>query len=346
MSTEKVKCDELYTTTFATALKELKENQEWIVRYKKYSDVILNTKEAYKDARRKFGYPKNLDIYLSVSLITLGKTKNYDVRHNGQSVATLSSKTNNKGTNVFIKPKTKNNTCYYPTYLEELRNISGSIEWKNSAGAKLFRKFFADSSKRKDGNWEHNIESQLLRQFSLKKSKGKHLTLIQPVELCGERFQMPTPFGACKAKDGTVTYAGKGKRKGKGGGIDILARQGTGKGTHLTVIEVKDENKKNEPPEKAIAQAIAYAIFLRTLLRTKDAAPASWWKLFGFNGKIPQKLKIKVVVAMPYKKDSDTSFAKESLKFELSGDSLELHYIYFNIDDNNIITGVEATSLR
>jgi hypothetical protein len=99
-----------------------------------------------------------------------------------------------------------------------------------------------------------------LTEFS---GKGKQIKKIKPVRYQGIRFGMPTPLGASDHKK--LKYSGF-----RGGEIDILARTGRGRATYLTVIEVKDENKQNEPPKDALKQAIKYAVFIRELLRSES----------------------------------------------------------------------------
>lgn len=135
------------------------------------------------------------------------------------------------------------------------------------------------------------------------------------------RFQMPSPIKASKAKNGInfIKYSGQ-----YGGGIDILARVGNGKGTKLAVLELKDSYSKNEPPEKVMHQAITYAVFIRELLRSECGE--KWWKFFGFGGDIPKKLEIKAIVVMQYYPNADTSFG--GAKLPIGNDVLKLGYIY------------------
>ena len=173
----------------------------------------------------------------------------------------------------------------------------------------------------------------MLSEFA--KSTNKALLNIKPVMLESIFFPMPTPISA--SKKGDARYVGN------GGGIDILARTGTGGqyGTFLCVIEVKDENNRKEPPAIVIKQAIKYATFVRELLRSD--ARESWWRLFGFGGAIPKKLLIHAICAMP---DDiiDMDFAGKII--EIEQDEIRLDYIYFKAqkEDKNIIESV-ITSL-
>ena len=130
--------------------------------------------------------------------------------------------------------------------------------------------------------------------FSKKRGIDKILCNIQPVKLAGiARFQMPTPLSAAKIKE--VKFIGP-----AGGGIDIISRIGAGSATKLCIMELKDENKPDEPPAKVILQGLAYAVFIKELLRSESGA--EWWKIFGFSGKLPEQLELYVICVMPSKK--------------------------------------------
>ena len=174
----------------------------------------------------------------------------------------------------------------------------------------------------------------LLTEFSKKSGKDKVLCNIQPVKLANvARFQMPTPLRASNIKK--VEYACS-----YGGGIDILSRIGKGKATKLCIMEIKDENIAIEPPVKVIQQSLAYATFIRELLRSESGQ--EWWKIFGFSGKIPEQLELYVACVMPSIDNNDTSFANEIIK--TAKDSFHLHCIYFQEKDNKIVDIV--TSLK
>ncbi len=333
---------QLYLDTMNRVIDMLVTNQdEWIPRYQKYAQTIRGVNDVIRQTKLRFGLSPNHDIYLPVSKALKAKESDvtFDIRHKGQSVAELHIRT----AGVFVRFRTDQNMRCYIEYPPILHNIpeSKDHEWHEKEAA-AFRKYFAGPAIRTNRNLEHHFEAQLLKQFSM--SGNKLLRGIQPVKLCGMRFQMPTPLMASNAKDGDVKYS-----KESGGGIDILARQGLGNGVRLTVIELKDESVRSEPPEKAIAQAIAYATFIRQLLRSPDASADEWWKLFGFSRTLPDKLKFRVVIAMPTGKHNDCSFAKETITFPAynnhPNDLMELHCLYFDVDDAKTITRISSTSL-
>jgi hypothetical protein len=140
---------------------------------------------------------------------------------------------------------------------------------------------------------------------------------------------MPTPLYASNITN--IKYA-----KSAGGGIDILSRIGKSNKTKLCIMELKDENTAKEPPEKVILQSLAYATFIRELLRSDSGQ--KWWKIFGFGGKIPRQLELYVASVMPSRenmREKDRSFADVIIK--TGEDSFHLDYIYFHVVANKIV---------
>ena len=140
---------------------------------------------------------------------------------------------------------------------------------------------------------------------------------------------MPTPLYPSAIKN--IKYV-----KSSGGGIDILSRIGKSNTTKLCIMELKDENTTQEPPKKVILQGLAYATFIRELLRSESGQ--EWWKIFGFGGKLPRQLELYVVSVMPSREntdENDRSFADVIIK--TGEDSFHLDYIYFHEVDNKLV---------
>ncbi len=173
---------------------------------------------------------------------------------------------------------------------------------------------------------EHAHESNVLH---LMKGNSPYFNAITPVLLEGAFFQMTTPFMGSKSKDNLVEYAAG---KGKGGGIDILARKKYGAKNELCVIEIKDKYESGEEPIKAIKQAIAYAGFLMRLIQAEYGE--MWLKYFGINSS-KEKCNINAVIAMPYKlnkrslTDEDTVFDGMVLDAG-EGCTITLNYMYYD----------------
>lgn len=308
----------------------LESNDEWLERYKGYAEAISTNKNSIKINSKNFHEWTPLNFYLSISKGKIAKkTLTLDLRYRGQNVATL--KSNKTGITISTKNQKNNNERDFRCTIE-----LNDVAWR-SEEAKKFRQFFSEGPKRltttdNKGNEEHNIESLIVTEIAKSSSVDKQILGIQPVDFENFRISMKTPISA--SKKNKLKYS-----KQSGGSIDILARSGQGKGTYLTVIEVKDENNKKEPPLTALKQAIRYAVFIRELLRSEIGN--DWYKLFGFNKDVPEKLRIRVACAMP-DNDPDKSFAKKELLIE--NDILECHYIYFKYDkENNQLTDFQTS---
>ena len=300
-------------------------NTEWVLRYSDYASDIDGNLDNITTVRKSFHEWNPLKLYLNVSNAKIAKAKvRFNVRYLGQAVADIEGSS-------FLKISTKK----YDT--KSLRDFGCNIAlhdtlWR-SPSATAFRNFFkSHQASFNKGNEEHRLESLLISELS--KTKDKLLFKIKPITISGLRFPMPTPLKASNHK--SISYAGY-----SGGGIDIFARTGIGRDTHLCVIELKDQNTLKEPPKEAIKQALAYTKFIRELLRSPSGK--EWYKLFGFSGDVPKKLIIYAACAMPNGKNNDSSFAKQ--KLNLGGeDEVVLHYIYFDEFNNkitNIITSIE-----
>ena len=322
--------------TIEDARKLLKENQ-WVDKYKKYAEILLSKEEGSEKRRKNFREWAPLYFYTCISLAAeAGNRLVLDVRYMGQNVARLTCGENGQAT-ISTKGSDYNYDANNRGHFECKIPLDHE-DWKGKEAA-AFRKHFRDREQvrndGKKGNAEHNIESLLLTEFS-KRGEDKALRGIQPVRFAGIRFAMPTALSASKG----LRLAEK-----KGGGVDILARVGSGRHTRLCVIEVKDEYDAKEPPQKVLQQAVAYAVFIRELLRS-EAGPL-WWRLFGFRGEMPAPLTLYAACAMPTQgssgKPDDESFA--GTRLDVGGDSIECHYIYFNKAGDNASLQSLKTSL-
>lgn len=301
--------------------KLLSDNEEWKKRYNKYAVKTLGNIDFIKEQRKKFNEFKPLHLYISLTNAYTSKNSlKLDVRYRGQTVASLTAKNND----VRLSTKNYNNSNSNNFGYESQIN---NKDWR-SKEAQNFRKFFKNRKNTRNNinkkNEEHNIESLLLSQFSKRNRDEKLLTKIQPIKIGGIRFGMPSPLRASISND--IGYSGK-----QGGGIDILSRTGIGKATYLTVFELKYENKSKESPKNALVQAIKYAVFIRELLRSESGE--KWYKIFGFKRKLSEKIKIRVVCAMP-DDNPDTSFENEI--YEIGNDEIECHYLYFKYDGREV----------
>ena len=311
----------------------LKENTGWRTRWAGYASNIRDSKPNIEEVRKRFRERPPLRVYLNITSAQKAKSSvNFDLRYRGQNVAKLKGCKDGKH-----KLSTKG---YYERNQRYFRcNIRLSDEAWDGKKAGEFRKFFKDHDRKripnastKKKNVEHRLESQFLTEFSTLEHKA--IRNIKPVRFCGVRFPMPTPIIA--SKHAVPSYPGYGAKNDKGGGIDILARIGSGGlATRLCIMELKDENSPSEPPALVMTQAVAYATFIRELLRSD--AGQDWWELFEFGGKIPESLELYAACVMPSVYKNDDSFG--NMEFNISkNDTIKLHFLYFTEKEDGRIT--------
>lgn len=286
----------------------LEENrQEWEPRYKRYIEDIATAEKKYSET--EFRLPKNLRLYNSIS--SVGKL-GYDVRYAGQSIAEIKFENGD----IWLQVKDMSKRFEFPV------EPSMSYKW-DSAEANQFRSYFKKCEKTDlASSRERHIEQLLLNDMA----ESQSFINIEPVRLLDAYFQMPTPFAASKA---VPHYSGK-----DGGGIDILARVGHGRGVKPCVIELKDGNTNQEPQSHVMKQAVIYATFIAYLLRSDIAD--KWWNVFRFNIDIPKSLVIPVVTLMPLpaEKPEDEIIGGFTVG-GLDDVTLECHSIYYEKLDGN-----------
>lgn len=333
--------DAYYQETIARVQHLLKKNTKWKGDYKKYIEQINSLKTSFDEAYNQFDVPKPFQLYMPLSMVVNESTSRrtfFELRFHGQSVAKIIVYKDNmvalrvKKTNAIYKVLRSAGMEQEAEYLCKLftgTEAKSEYYWRG-AEAKEFRRIYAtleevlktNNKIRLKGQPEHEMEDALLANFSQKSSDGKELTYIQPVTMLDGKafFQMPTPIIASNVIKGIDKLA---YSKRNLSGIDILARKGRGSGTKLFVFELKH---KHRHPEKAICQAIAYATFLRELLRCDCGQ--DWWRFFGFGGNIPNALDIKAVIAMPNESGACTAFGGKELSLRDSRDKISLEYFY------------------
>jgi hypothetical protein len=304
----------------------LEENSEWIGRFKDYAGEIQANLQFIKKHRIAFHALSPMKVYLtSTNARQASKTHlTLSLRYLGHKVADL---TVAKKLTINTSKYDVNNALCFGSHIK-LKNA----DWR-SAEARNFRKHFltypsisAACPSRED---EHRYESRLLTEFE--KSTDKALPNIQPVEIKGIRFPMPTPLRACDQP--IVEYA----KNFIGGNIDIFCRTGLGTGNKLCVFELKDENKKGskEPPRKVVKQAIAYATFIVNLLRSESGL--DWWHILRESDrskKVPDRLVIHAACLMPSNCNEYHSF--DGITVNVGKDRILLNSVYFSGPDESI----------
>jgi hypothetical protein len=254
--------------------------QEFEQRIQGWADNLKGMKEEVKKSRSQFRAWKPLDVYVSHSLVREGR---FSIRFFGQEVAKLKI-LGGKKTLIVEKRHFDHNAKYF-----QLKSLQpGEYGWEKEARG--FRKDFKNlphsGNRTKTGIEELKLEWLFLREMSKRSIENKFsgkLAYIQPVMMASCPFQMPLPLGG----------SGGGPKKGDGH-VDILARRRrkeNGK-VVLSLWELKDVGKLAE----AVKQAYIYAVTMLLMLRSPSGK--QWWDIFGFNGRLPERLEVEGVVAV------------------------------------------------
>lgn len=278
----------------------------------KWAKQLMENRQKIDEAVKLFHKWSPLEVYLPVSR-AMKKSVTFSIRYQGQEVAILKV---NKEVRISISEKTAKNNSKHFNYKEE-----GEFQWRGERGA-AFRDYFVKlGPEYKCRIHEHRIESDFLKQMSFgNKSKFEGtLSNIQPVMLAGCPFQFPLPISG-----------NSGTPKAVRGNIDILARRGIGKGTKISIWELK----KPGHPGKAIEQSYIYAVTLLKMLRSKSGK--IWYQdIIGFKSDIPQRLSIEVVVSVSIEDKQKVKFLEKVLKFiennelQIENDSIKFCIAYY-----------------
>lgn len=322
--------------SFAERVQKLLRNDTgWQDLYAGYAADLLAGKDQLARDRKAIGGLKELwPLYCYVSID--GVRKGYfDLRFLGQNVGRI--KVKNGVPWLTVDKKTDQSSREYYGY--KLGPIIRK-RW-DAEDAQAFRDHYlslAEDLTKLPRQKEHMVESALFSELEKEKGDGKTLKFIQPFRGApGVRLHMKTALsasGCSKSPQKDPTLA----NKGNGGDIDVFCRRRTSNRTRLTVIEVKDENKSEEPFHLVIRQAIAYAVFIRELARSKSGP--DWKKLWGMENQPweTEGFTINAVAAMPKGETTDFPFAKMKLELksedpEGPSDWIELHYMAFLGED-------------
>lgn len=274
---------------------------------------------ALPSARQKFYEWYPLKLYISYTTATQSRIT-FSLRYLGQQVATLQVKANDA---VYIKIPPK--TAAANTRLCGI-SLTGEYPWKG-AEAQAFRKHFRclehcdyyDAVKSE----EHHIESEFLRNMKdpTRSKFGGTLRGIQPVTLGGLPFQFPVPISG-----------NTGVPKPTKGNIDILARRGAGKGTKISVWELK----RPTITAHAIEQAYIYSVTLLKMLRTPQSGDFWYRDIIGFGCKVPGNLAIESVVAVSIADDRNRKLFEKKLRafksanpLSMGNDKITLHIVHY-----------------
>lgn len=314
----------------------LNNKNEWYEKYFCYAIKLIDNEQNIRERRKEFRKWGPLQVYTTIGSV-IKNSSNFDIRYLGQSVATISV-TENKGPKATtatgertVKLSTENKVDTNKKYFDYDRLIKNE-DW-NSPVAKEFREYFKNIKNRQPRQREHMLENRILGEFEKSTADNKAFRWIQPVSFAGCRFHMKTAIKG-SAKEKLISK--------NGGEIDVFCRQKVGNNIRLSIVEVKDENIVSESLEITMKQAIAYAVFIRELVRSSNENGRAWLKIWGIsdetiNKQINNPLELNAIVAMPYKRDETPDFSGQFV--QLGEDKIYLHYMLAkNIDKSDVMS--------
>lgn len=306
----------------------------WEPIYLRYANSVIHNTEKYGKHSRCFKVDSPLFAYSSLGkVMSDSNTSVFDLRFAGQSVGTLKV---DKSKQVTLTVSDSQAQYAKNNFKFENSIPFKDVLWKTDKKANDFRLFYYDQTSTERiaiKSEEHRIENFLLKEFGKEKRElEKKLCNIKPVRLGGKFFQLTTPLKGSKHEP----VISINKRGGAtGGGIDILARvKHEYFNFRIAIIELKDENKKEESQELVMQQALIYATFIAHLLRSRSGD--NWWNIFRENFKkrsiVPSHLDLDVVTLMPegLSQEGDLS----TIELEELNTTLHLYTLYYSKDEN------------
>jgi hypothetical protein len=248
----------------------------------RWAESVQASIHAIETSSKQFREWRPLRFYLSVGQAAAAAGRSgveYSVRFRGQEVATLRVGATRQ---LRCSPKHQENNLRY----FKIQKSPNACEW-GSADAVAFRRAFRDLESAKTvlsvRSPEHSVETRFIEEMLGNSSKfANSFRDIQPVGIAGFPFQCPVPLSASG-----------GSPKPTRGNIDILARRGRGRGTKLSVWELKAPRALAH----AVEQAYIYAVTLALMLRAPGGL--AWYHTFGFSSAtLPTRLALEAVVAV------------------------------------------------
>ena len=291
------------------------EEQE--AKSRKWVKELIDSRERLMAAGKKFHQWEPLQVYLSVAQAQIPRVS-FSLRYQGQNVANLV--VNDVPQLRIDKQTAKTNQSYFGVNTE-----AGTFPWRGP-DAKQFREDFKKVPSDMRGRIpEHRIESEFLKQMADRTSKKFDGTLkgIQPVLLADCPFQLPLPISGNTGKPET----------GKGS-IDIVARRRVGNQIRISIWELK----RPGVTAHAIEQAYIYGVTLIKMLRSIESGKLWYRDIFGFTGKMPDKLTIECVVAVSLPERSKPAFAEKLRRFvkedslQVGIDTIKLYVAHYSED--------------
>ena len=229
------------------SLKTMEQSKDWNKTYEEQQKILTENKQLLDQFYKSIKNYEHLQFYLVEVSPAEDNIFTVQARYKGQPIATISI-TKDGATTITTNDEGNKKTYGCDIQLKE-KNLNDKDTIK-------FVEFFSKDIKPKVKIDEKaHIESMLLAEFGKTSSATKLLTGIQPIKYSNLYFQIPVTLNP----------------KEETNFINVLTRTKVRK---LTIIEPLTENTT---PEKVLESATTKAIFLCSLLHTKQGQ--DWYRI-------------------------------------------------------------------
>ncbi|GEM_PF-3869221 len=331
--------NEKYQKIIGDCEKILEEHwQEQVTKFNEYVNEVQKNKSGYQKLRYRL---PNAIIPCIPIRDAMNPNISFNFRYLDSKIAEITGMDENYNPKLFFK-NCAESLEKYGFDMKLITDLEKEYSWHDPVSTS-FRRHFKGQVKRDIENDTHfnkeaTIQTALWKLLKNSKKEKGNLCNIQPVCMFNRFFEPPAFLSAAN-----VTTQGVFSSKNPGN-IDMISRIGTGKNSELAVIELKKEEATK--PDKAILQAIVYAVCVKKLLFCNELGNKTdkWWKLYGYGQKVqgdftvPKNFVMHAVVCMPYYDEIDKSFALTEPLCLGDGVKLYLDYLYFDINDRNRIS--------
>jgi hypothetical protein len=257
---------------------------------------------AVLEASKLFNEWKPLRFYVAVGDVSRagrsgGASVSFSLRYRGQEVAKV---TVGKEPKLVVTAKQmKTNSGYF-----KVTTPAGEFGWRSPEAVKFRREFKSPRLGAPVKSVEREVEARILVELEGDAAARKFAGTLRNVRHCGlTRHEYPVQYPV-------PISANTGRPRASRGNIDILARRGGGRGTRLSVWELKRPDALGAF-QKALAQAYIYAVTLALMLRGDGGG--EWYRLFGFRGPVPESLAVEAVAVVTEDQAKRAGAALESL---------------------------------
>jgi hypothetical protein len=272
-------------------------------------------------ASKEFNEPKPLRFYITVGNVSKagkGGKPTLSLRFQGQEVATVT--VSHSPALIVTKNHERTNLKHFG-----VATIAGKCRWRSAPAARFRAAFRKANNLGVPKSEEHQLEARILKALEERRGEPKFAGTLRNVRHCGlTKHEYPLQVPVHISGNTGTPVATRGN-------IDILARRGLGRGTYLSVWELKRPGEI----QHALAQAYIYAVSIILMLRGHQGD--TWYRNFQFKSPVPSSsLHVEAVTVLtedqaPKLKAAHARLIKESpLLLPAEQARISLHAAYYD----------------